>query len=82
MNMPSSLEDLREEVQAIDNEIEVLLYDRFVLTNHIGWIKKKLGIPIENLQVENSKLASMPDEIKLIFKEIFKVSKQCQSTIV
>lgn len=81
MNM-SSLEDLREEVQAIDNEIEVLLYDRFVLTNHIGRLKKKLGLKIENLQVENSKLASMPDELKLIFKEIFKVSKQCQTTIV
>lgn len=81
MNM-TSLEDLREEVQAIDNEIEVLLYDRFVLTNHIGRLKKKLGLKIENLQVENSKLASMPDELKLIFKEIFKVSKQCQTTIV
>ena len=68
----SSLEDLREEVQAIDNEIEVLLYDRFVLTNNIGRLKKKLGLPIENLQVE----------LKLIFKEIFKVSKQCQNTIV
>lgn len=78
----SSLEDLREEVQAIDNEIEVLLYDRFVLTNNIGRLKKKLGLPIENLQVENHKLASMPDELKLIFKEIFKVSKQCQNTIV
>jgi chorismate mutase len=78
----SSLEDLREEVQAIDNEIEVLLYDRFVLTNNIGRLKKKLGLPIENLQVENNKLASMPDELKLIFKEIFKVSKQCQNTIV
>lgn len=78
----SSLEDLREEVQAIDNEIEVLLYDRFVLTNNIGRLKKKLGLPIENLQVENTKLASMPDELKLIFKEIFKVSKQCQNTIV
>lgn len=78
----SSLEDLREEVQAIDNEIEVLLYDRFVLTNNIGRLKKKLGLPIENLQVENTKLASMSDELKLIFKEIFKVSKQCQNTIV
>lgn len=78
----SSLEDLREEVQAIDNEIEVLLYDRFVITNNIGRLKKKLGLPIENLQVENNKLASMPDELKLIFKEIFKVSKQCQNTIV
>ena len=78
----SSLEDLREEVQAIDNEIEVLLYDRFVLTNNIGRQKKKLGLPIENLQVENNKLASMPVELKLIFKEIFKVSKQCQNTIV
>lgn len=78
----SSLEDLREEVQAIDNEIEVLLYDRFVLTNNIGRLKKKLGLPIENLQVENNKLASMPVELKLIFKEIFKVSKQCQNTIV
>lgn len=78
----SSLEDLREEVQAIDNEIEVLLYGRFVLTNNIGRLKKKLGLPIENLQVENNKLASMPDELKLIFKEIFKVSKQCQNTIV
>lgn len=78
----TSLEDLREEVQAIDNEIEVLLYDRFVLTNHIGRLKKKLGLKIENLEVENSKLASMSDELKLIFKEIFKVSKQCQTTIV
>lgn len=78
----SSLEDLREEVQAIDNEIEVLLYDRFVLTNNIGRLKKKLDLPIENLQVENNKLASMPVELKLIFKEIFKVSKQCQNTIV
>ncbi|WKW88003.1 hypothetical protein pzkkv8_161 [Klebsiella phage pzk-kv8] len=81
MNM-SSLKDLREEVQAIDNELEVLLYERFVLTDQIGRVKKAEGLPIENLEVENSKIASMPDELKLIFKEIFKVSKQCQTTIV
>lgn len=81
MNM-SSLKDLREEVQAIDNELEVLLYERFVLTDQIGRVKKAEGLPIENLEVENSKIASMPDELKLIFKEIFKVSKQCQTIIV
>lgn len=81
MNM-SSLKDLREEVQAIDNELEVLLYERFVLTDQIGRVKKAEGLPIENLEVENIKIASMPDELKLIFKEIFKVSKQCQTTIV
>lgn len=81
MNM-SCLNDLREEVKAIDKELEVLLYDRFVLTNQIGRIKKAEGLPIENLEVETSKIASMPDELKLIFKEIFKVSKQCQTTIV
>lgn len=81
MNM-SSLKDLREEVQVIDNELEVLLYERFVLTDQIGRVKKAEGLPIENLEVENSKIASMPDELKLIFKEIFKVSKQCQTTIV
>lgn len=81
MNM-SCLNDLREEVKAIDKELEVLLYERFVLTNQIGRIKKAEGLPIENLEVETSKIASMPDELKLIFKEIFKVSKQCQTTIV
>ncbi|BAQ22693.1 hypothetical protein AU156_gp043 [Edwardsiella phage PEi20] len=77
----TELDDLREEVQAIDNEIEVLLLNRFVFTDEIGRIKKSLGLPIENLEVEAEKLASMVPELKSIYQEIFKVSKQCQSII-
>lgn len=77
----SKLDDLREEVSAIDNEIYVLLAERFTLTDMIGSIKKSLGLPIENLEVEARKLAEYPDELKSIYKEIFKVSKLCQSTI-
>lgn len=46
------LDDLREEVQAIDNEIEVLLLERLAITDGIGRIKKKHGLPIENLEIE------------------------------
>lgn len=76
-----TLNDLREEVSAIDNEIYVLLAERFAITDEIGLIKKRLGLPIENLEVEARKLAEYPDELKSIYKEIFKVSKQCQSII-
>lgn len=77
----NTLDDLREEVQGIDNEIEVLLLERFTITDEIGRIKKKHGLPIENLEVEATKLASMTPELRCIYREIFKVSKQCQSTI-
>lgn len=74
------LDDLREEVQAIDNEIEVLLLERLAITNGIGRIKKKHGLPIENLEIEAKKLADMTPELRCIYREIFKVSKLCQST--
>ena len=77
----TELDGLREEVQAIDNEIEVLLLNRFSITDEIGLIKKRLGLPIENLDVEATKLASMIPELKSIYQEIFNVSKQCQNTI-
>lgn len=37
------LDDLREEVQAIDNEIEVLLLERLAITDEIGRIKRNTG---------------------------------------
>lgn len=80
MNM-NDLNDLRKEVSSVDDEIINLLLDRFCLTHCIGRIKRKLNIPIENLDVEESKLADIPDKLKSIYQEIFKVSKQCQSTI-
>ncbi len=75
------LDDLREEVHAIDNEIEVLLLERLAITDEIGRIKKKHGLPIENLGIEAKKLADMTPELRCIYREIFKVSKLCQSTI-
>lgn len=75
------LDDLREEVQAIDNEIEVLLLERLAITDGIGRIKKKHGLPIENLEIEAKKLAEITPELRCIYREIFKVSKLCQSTI-
>lgn len=75
------LDDLREEVQAIDNEIEVLLLERLAITDGIGRIKKKHGLSIENLEIEEKKLADMTPELRCIYREIFKVSKLCQSTI-
>lgn len=77
----TELDGLREEVQAIDDEIEVLLLERISITDEIGRIKKKHGLPIENLGIEAKKLASMIPELRSIYREIFKVSKLCQSTI-
>lgn len=75
------LDDLRKEVQLIDDQIANLLSGRFVVTNCIGALKKRRGLPIENLELEDKKIALMAPELQLIFKEIFKVSKQCQNTI-
>lgn len=77
----NTLDDLRKEVSSIDDEIFNLLTQRFVYTNSIGALKRSKGIPIENLKVEAEKLASYPDMVQSIYKEIFKVSKQCQSII-
>lgn len=79
--LPASLYSYRSTVEDIDYEIYKLLERRFEITNEIGRIKKKEGIPIEDLKVEANKLAAVPDMLKSIYQEIFKVSKQCQNTI-
>jgi 3-deoxy-7-phosphoheptulonate synthase / chorismate mutase len=75
----------RSEIAELDDEIIGLLIQRFELTDEVGRIKKKNGIPVENKEIEAKILSrfierlegkSSKESILKIYKEIFTESKE------
>ena len=77
---------LREEIDRIDSEIQTMLDKRFMLTDKIGGIKEKYGIPVSDGNRENEILSAVSErfpadagEIREIYSLIFSLSKDRQA---
>lgn len=78
------LNNLRKEIDSIDNELMELLNKRFKITQKIGKEKIKNNQPIENIERENDILSKTYDYeeqnvIEKCFKSIFSISKEQQN---
>jgi len=78
------IEDLREEVNILDERIMVLLEKRFQLTDEIGEVKKQSNIKILDSKREEVILAKLSNfshfpELKAIYMEIMSESKKSQN---
>ena len=76
--------NLRKEIDTIDNELMDLLNKRFKITQKIGKEKIKNNKPIENIERENdilSKTYDYEEQIALekCFKSIISISKEQQN---
>lgn len=80
------MDSLRGEIDSIDREILYLLKKRFEISKQIGEIKKKLNLPLTNIDRENKLIENLSnfkylteDEIKRIWSVIFEISKEKQN---
>lgn len=84
------IEELRKEIDVLDDEIVQLFCRRLSLCKQIGEIKAKNGITVADFDRENAVLcrltASLDDEnaaaVKKLYAEIFNVTKSLQQKIV
>lgn len=80
-----TLEDLREKIDKIDDEIVALLESRVQIVKEIGELKNKLNIDVYNPQREReilkrlqSKSSLTPHQIETIYQSIFTLTKVLQ----
>jgi chorismate mutase len=66
----NDLDSLRKDIAQIDDSILDLLMKRFDLTDEVGRIKNKNGIPIENLDVERKTVE------RLVSRSVDKLDKE------
>ena len=85
-----SLEECRNNIDAIDAEIMVLLNRRAEMSRRVGWIKTKAGLPIIDMRREDVILrrvvrdnagAISSDTILRIYGEILSESRRIQIAI-
>ncbi len=84
-----NLNNLRNKINKIDNELIKLLYDRQKISKEIGIFKQKNNLPIHNPKREEEILKNLsllakknnlnPELIEKLFKTIFTYSKKVQS---
>jgi len=90
MNEKNELEQLRDEINNIDEQIVNLLNKRFDLVYKVGEYKKKSRLPVLNIMVENEKIKKIQEikglnyyhEICELFQIIFRYSRDIQEEIV
>jgi len=87
-NNSDNLDSFRQEIAKIDDEIILLLIERFKLTHKLGLIKKNNNLPVLNKEVEDTILTRLVNNshgdidsrfILKIYTEIFEESKRRQS---
>ncbi len=81
----SNLEDLRNEIDKIDNELVLLLQKRFDVTNQVGEYKKQNNILVNHPSREDDIINSIKklklsneEEIVHLYKALFLISKKSQ----
>lgn len=87
-----SLDNLREQVDAIDSRIVKLIAERMAITHNIGHEKKQTGMPIEDKSRERAVLEKVkklaesenlnPEDLEQIYQQIFLASKEVQGVTV
>jgi len=87
-----SLEELRKQIDALDNEIIRLISERMKVTQEIGHKKKEAGSPIEDKYREKIVLERVrnlalemglnPEDIEKIYQRILIASKEVQGVTV
>ncbi len=74
------LDELRQEVDAIDNELMLLLSKRFKLAESIADLKQQASLPIYSPEREASILSRLPSDIhRQVFRVILEVSRALQA---
>lgn len=80
-----SLQELREQIDRIDDEIITLLQKRLKIAKQIGELKNKLNIEVYNPQREEEILKRLqsisslsPHQIAHIYQSIFTLTKDLQ----
>jgi chorismate mutase/prephenate dehydratase len=85
-----ALDELRERIDAVDDQMAKLFAERMALAAEVGKEKNKTGAPIENTarekEILNRVVSDMPEDIKLYAKQVFGIlfdtSKAYQSGFV
>ncbi len=86
-NLSVTLDDLREEIDAVDSEIARLFSKRVNIAEQVAKVKKDSGIPIKNTarerEIINRLTADCPEYMigytKTLFSTIFDISRSHQS---
>lgn len=80
-----SIESIRKEIDAVDDELVALLKARFDLSRAIGEEKKKKGLPVydaarEGLLLLRLEEAAAPygDEVRVLYEKIMELSRKLQ----
>ena len=87
MSSKNKIKELREKINSIDNRIIKLLEERFLIAKEIGQIKfnsnnkildaKREREIIDNLNIKTKIISK--ESLSVIYKNIFKVSREIQS---
>ena len=62
--LDTSLEELRDSIDRIDNSIVLLLAERFAITRKVGRFKKALELPPQDKKREQAKIKKITTEAK------------------
>jgi len=73
-----NLEELRKEIDKVDEAIVDLLQKRMDISREIGKIKKSKDVPVKDEEREKEILNKVPQKLKSIFNEIINKSKEEQ----
>lgn len=68
-----AVDKLREKIDSIDDKILKLVEDRYTVSQKIGAIKRKKGIPVEDLEREETIFARLTLKTKLNKKFVRKL---------
>ena len=81
-----SIESMRKEIDAVDDELVALLKDRFDLSRAIGEEKKKLNLPVYDAERESLLLSRLEKqaapyggEVRVLYEKIMELSRKLQA---
>lgn len=89
--MAGDLQDLRAQIEEVDHKMLKLLQKRNELVRQIGEVKKSMGLPIGNQELENQmlekytqtaeQLGVCPELVQNLFEEIFWDARRIQEEV-
>ena len=69
-----SIEEIRRDIDRIDQQIAPLLTERLALAREIGQLKKAYSMPVRDEKREEEILAALPEDIRDIYRSVFAAS--------